>query len=48
VAIKTLFQLLESDYSPEEFLEGFPSATRGLACRALKRSEAAPRVPTPA
>ena len=39
VPVKTLFEYLENDYTLEEFLECFPSVTRGLACAVLERSE---------
>ena len=41
VPVKTLFEYLEDNYSPEEFLECFPSVTREMARRVLERSEAA-------
>jgi len=41
VPVKALFDYLEANYSPEEFLECFPSVTRDLACRGLARSESA-------
>ena len=41
VPVKALFDYLEANYSPEEFLECFPSVTRELACRVLARSESA-------
>jgi uncharacterized protein (DUF433 family) len=41
VAIKTLFQYLENDYSLEEFLECFPSVTRDAARQVLECSEKA-------
>jgi len=41
VPVKTLFDYLEANYSPEEILECFPSVTRDLACRGLARSESA-------
>ena len=41
VAVKTLFEYLEKNYSLEEFLECFPSVTRQMACRVLERSESA-------
>ena len=40
VPLKTLFDYLENDYTLEEFLECFPSVTREMARRVLKRSEA--------
>jgi uncharacterized protein (DUF433 family) len=43
VSVKTLFEYLEDNYSLEEFLECFPSVTRGMARRVLERSEAALR-----
>lgn len=39
VPVKTLFEYLENNYSLEEFLESFPSVTRDMARRVLKRSE---------
>src|SRR5260370_11858401 len=39
VPVKTLFEYLENNYSLEEFLECFPSVTRDMARRALRRSE---------
>ncbi len=39
VPVKTLFDYLERDYTLEEFLECFPSVTRGMACRLLEQSE---------
>jgi len=41
VPVKTVFDYLEDNYSVEEFLECFPSVTGEMACRVLKRSEAA-------
>jgi uncharacterized protein (DUF433 family) len=41
VPVKTLFEYLEDNYSLEEFVECFPSVTRGLARRVLECSEAA-------
>ena len=41
VPVKTLFEYLEGNYTLEEFLECFPSVTREMACRLLKRSETA-------
>ena len=41
VPVKTLFEYLENNYPLEEFLEYFPSVTREMACRVLKRSEKA-------
>jgi uncharacterized protein (DUF433 family) len=39
VPVKTLFDYLENDYSLEEFLECFPSVTRGMARELLECSE---------
>jgi uncharacterized protein (DUF433 family) len=36
VPVKTLFEYLENNYSFDEFLECFPSVTRGLARRVLE------------
>ncbi len=41
VPLKTLFEYLENDYSLEEFLECFPSVTRGMARELLECSEQA-------
>lgn len=41
VPVRTLFEYLERGYTLEEFLECFPSVTKDMACRLLKRSEAA-------
>ena len=41
VPVKTLFGYLEDNYALEEFLECFPSVTRGMACQVLERSETA-------
>jgi uncharacterized protein (DUF433 family) len=41
VPIKTLFEYLENNYSLEQFLECFPSASRELARQVLERSEQA-------
>ncbi|MFN2541236.1 MAG: DUF433 domain-containing protein [Chthoniobacterales bacterium] len=40
VPVRTLFEYWENGYSLEEFLECFPSVTRDMAHRTLKRSEA--------
>lgn len=48
VPVKTLFEYLEGDYTLEEFLECFPSVTRGMACRVLERSEKALLAPAAA
>ena len=48
VPVKSLFEYLEDDYSLEEFLECFPSVTRGMACAILERSESALLAPAPA
>jgi len=39
VPVKRLFDYLEDSYTLADFLECFPSITRELACRPLKRSE---------
>ena len=39
VPVKTLFEYLENDYSLPEFLECFPSASRGAAHALLARSQ---------
>lgn len=39
VPVKTLFDYLEDNYTHFEFLECFPSVTRGMACQILERSE---------
>jgi uncharacterized protein (DUF433 family) len=41
VPVRTLFEYLERGYSLEEFIECFPSVTKEMARRMLKRSEAA-------
>ena len=41
VPVRTLFDYLEANYTLEEFLDCFPSVTRGMACALLERSEAA-------
>jgi uncharacterized protein (DUF433 family) len=41
VPVKSLFDYLENNYTLEEFLEGFPSVTRDMACAVLERSESA-------
>lgn len=41
VAVRSLFEYLENDYSLEEFLECFPSVSRDLARQVLERSEEA-------
>jgi uncharacterized protein (DUF433 family) len=41
VSVKTRFEYLEDNYSPEEFLECFPTATREMARRILERPESA-------
>ena len=41
VAIRTLFEYLENNYSLEEFLECFPSVTRETARQLLECSEKA-------
>ncbi|MBI4624891.1 MAG: DUF433 domain-containing protein [Verrucomicrobia bacterium] len=48
VPIKTLFDYLENNYSLDEFLECFPSVTREMAFRVLKRSEFALLLPAKA
>ena len=39
VPVKTLFEYLEDNYTPDEFLECFPSVTRDMACQMLECSE---------
>lgn len=39
VPVQTLFDYLERDYTLAEFLECFPSVSRGMACELLERSE---------
>src|SRR5258707_12287759 len=41
VPVKTLFEYLENDYSVGEFLDCFPSVSRGLVNKVLERSEQA-------
>ena len=41
VPVKTFFEYLEDNFSLDEFLECFPSATREMARRVLEHSEAA-------
>jgi uncharacterized protein (DUF433 family) len=41
VPVKALFDYIEGNYSPDEFLECFPSVTRLMACAMLERSESA-------
>lgn len=41
VPVSTLFDYLGKNYTLGEFLECFPSVTREMACRLLKRSQAA-------
>jgi len=45
VPVKTLFEYLENNYSLDEFLECFPTVTRGMARRILARSESALLMP---
>ena len=39
VPVQTLFDYLERDYTLAEFVEYFPSVSRGMACELLERSE---------
>ena len=39
VPVQTLFDYLERDYTLAEFVECFPSVSRGMACELLERSE---------
>jgi uncharacterized protein (DUF433 family) len=48
VPVKTLFEYLEDNYTLEEFLECFPSVSRGMVQRVLERSEEALLSPTTA
>ena len=48
VPVKSLFEYLGHNYTPDEFLEWFPSVTREMACRILERSEAALLAPATA
>jgi len=41
VPVKTLFDYLEDNYSPDEFLECFPTVSREMAHRVLEESKAA-------
>ncbi|HEX4053542.1 MAG TPA: DUF433 domain-containing protein [Tepidisphaeraceae bacterium] len=41
VPVKTLFEYLEDNYTLEEFLQCFPTATHEMAHRVLERSNAA-------
>ena len=41
VPVKTLFDYLEGNYTLDEFLECFPTVTRGMAVNVLERSESA-------
>lgn len=48
VPVKTWFEYLEHNYTPEEFLECFPSVPRGPAGRVLESSESALLTPVAA
>ena len=48
VPVKTLFEHLENNYSPDEFLECFPSVTREAVRRVLESSEMALLTPVAA
>lgn len=39
VPVSTLFDYLEKNYTLDEFLACFPSVTREMACRLLKRAQ---------
>ena len=39
VPVQALFDYLERDYTLAEFVECFPSVSRGMACELLERSE---------
>ena len=39
VPVQTLFDYLERDYTLSEFVECFPSVSRGMACELLEHSE---------
>jgi len=41
VPVKALFDYLEDDYTLEEFLDCFPTVTRGMAVQMLEHSQRA-------